>query len=87
MHSPEPVSHPEAQVAVPAVGGQAPAAPGHDIPGPVTSEHVQAVVHALVADPALMDALAKALVARLGDQVLREIAWEVMPDLAGRLQR
>jgi CheY-like chemotaxis protein len=87
VHSPEPASHPEAQVAVPAVGGQAPAAPGHDIPGPVTSEHVQAVVHALVADPALMDALAKALVARLGDQVLREIAWEVMPDLAGRLQR
>jgi hypothetical protein len=32
-----------------------------------------------------MDRLAKALVARLGDQVLREIAWEVMPELAERL--
>ena len=41
----------------------------------------------LLADPALMDRLAKALVAHLGDQVLREIAWEVMPDLSGRLQR
>jgi hypothetical protein len=25
-------------------------------------------------------------VARMGDQVLREIAWEVMPDLADRLR-
>jgi CheY-like chemotaxis protein len=39
----------------------------------------------LLADPVLMDRLAKALVARLGDQVLREIAWEVMPELAERL--
>jgi len=42
---------------------------------------------ALLADPVLMDRLAKALVARLGDQVLREIAWEVIPDLAERIQR
>jgi two-component system cell cycle response regulator DivK len=41
---------------------------------------------ALLADPVLMDRLAKALVARLGDQVLREIAWEVLPDLADRLR-
>jgi hypothetical protein len=34
-----------------------------------------------------MDALVKAVVARMGDQVVREIAWEVMPELAGRLQR
>jgi len=41
----------------------------------------------LLADPVLMDRLAKALVARLGDQVLREIAWEVMPELAARVPR
>ena len=42
---------------------------------------------ALLADPVLMDRLTKAVVARLGDQVLREIAWEVIPDLADRIQR
>jgi len=42
-------------------------------------------LQALLDDPVLMDRLAKALVARLGDQVLREIAWEVMPELAARL--
>jgi hypothetical protein len=41
---------------------------------------------ALLADPVLMDRLVQALVARMGDQVLREIAWEVMPDLADRLR-
>jgi CheY-like chemotaxis protein len=41
----------------------------------------------LLADPVLMDRLAKALVARLGDQVLREIAWEVMPELAARVRQ
>jgi len=45
------------------------------------------LLEALLADPVLMDRLAKALVARLGDRVLREIAWEIMPELAERLQR
>ncbi|WP_243317869.1 response regulator [Geothrix paludis] len=63
-----------------AAPGQAPAAPGQ---AALTPGQVQA----LLADPALMDALVKALVARMGDQVIREIAWEVMPELAGRLQR
>jgi len=45
------------------------------------------LLDAVMADPVLMDALAKAVVARLGDQVLREIAWEVMPELADRLPR
>jgi len=39
-----------------------------------------------LADPAAMDRLVQALVARMGDQVLREIAWEIMPDLAERLR-
>jgi hypothetical protein len=45
------------------------------------------LLDAIKADPALLDALAKAVVARLGDQALREVAWEVMPDLAERMGR
>jgi hypothetical protein len=47
----------------------------------------KALLQTMMADPALMDALAKAVVARLGDQVLREIAWEVIPEVAERLPR
>jgi CheY-like chemotaxis protein len=65
---------------VPAASGQAVAALGQ---ASLTPDQIQA----LLADPALLDALVKAVVARMGDQVVREIAWEVMPDLAGRLQR
>ena len=80
---PEPEPAPVAP-ALPDAGGQTPAVPG---PGPAASpEQVQALLQALLADPALMEALVKAVVARLGDQVLREIAWEIMPELAGRLQ-
>lgn len=71
--------------AVPAVAGQAPAASGQA--GSVAPDQAQALVQALLADPVLVDALVKAVVARMGDQVIREIAWEVIPDLAGRLQR
>jgi CheY-like chemotaxis protein len=91
--SPEPVPHVEIEELPPAsaASGQMPAADGHDAPaaapGSAASEQALAVVQAMLADPALVDALAKAVVAHLGDQVLREIAWEVMPDLAGRLQR
>lgn len=46
-----------------------------------------ALVQVLMSDPVLMDALAKAVVARLGDQALREIAWELMPELAEKLPR
>jgi len=52
--------------------------------GPLGSKEL---LDAMMSDPALMDALAKAVVARLGDQVLREIAWEVIPELAERLPR
>ncbi len=56
------------------------------VPTPTGDGH-HAVVQAILADPAMMDALAKALVARLGDQALREIAWELMPELALKLPR
>jgi hypothetical protein len=45
------------------------------------------LVKAVLADPVLMDALARAVVAQLGDQALREIAWEVIPELAEKLHR
>ncbi|MFN8011231.1 MAG: response regulator [Holophagaceae bacterium] len=51
-------------------------------PGPATD-----LLRALMSDPAAMDALARAVVAHLGDQALREIAWEVMPELAEKLHR
>ena len=44
-------------------------------------------IAALLSDPVLMDRLAKAMVERMGDQILREIAWEVMPELAERLHQ
>ena len=47
----------------------------------------RALVQAVLADPELLEALARAVVARLGADALREIAWEIMPDLAGRLQK
>ena len=81
--APTPAPQVEPMAASPAAIGQAPAVPGQALP----SEQAQALVQALLADPVLVDALVKAVVARMGDQVLREIAWEVMPDLAGRLQR
>ena len=79
MPVPEPRLVPGVDSAL-AVPGQAAAVPGQ---APLTPGQVQA----LLADPAVMDALVKAVVARMGDQVVREIAWEVMPELAGRLQR
>ena len=90
VDTPEPV--PSLEYVAPAAGGQIHAVPGQAAPvsseqAPVSSEQARALLQALLADPVLVDALVKAVVARMGDQVLREIAWEVMPDLAGRLQR
>lgn len=56
-------------------------------PVPAPALGSRELLDAMLADPALMEALAKAVVARLGDQALREIAWEVMPELAERLPR
>jgi len=90
---PVPAPAPVAPDLAPAAAGQAPAAAGQATSASavapanaVSSEQARALVQALLADPVLVDALVKAVVSRMGDQVLREIAWEVMPDLAGRLQ-
>ena len=46
-----------------------------------------ALVQAILADPTARQALLKALLSQGGEQVLREVAWEVMPDLAAKLQK
>lgn len=71
-----PLAHPEAP-------GMAPASSLPPLePGPAAD-----LLRALMSDPAAMDALARAVVARLGDHALREIAWEIMPELAEKLHR
>ncbi|MDP2875878.1 MAG: response regulator [Holophaga sp.] len=57
------------------------------VPTSVPSPETEAILQAILANPALMDLLTKAVVAKLGDQALKEIAWEVMPELAERLNR
>lgn len=79
---PIPTSHPmAAALATPPPPVQS-AVPAH-----VGTGQAADLLQALMAEPALMDALARAVVARLGDQTLREIAWEVMPELAEKLHR
>jgi len=74
-----------------AAGAPVPPAPVAPAPVGASGEEaprdVAALVQVIMSDPALMDALAKAVVARLGDQALREIAWELMPELAEKLPR
>jgi hypothetical protein len=48
--------------------------PAHDSTEPTSS--------APALSPADIDAIARAVVARLSDRILREIAWDVVPDLA-----
>ncbi len=45
-----------------------------------------ALVDALLADPAALERLAKGLAKHLSTQALREVAWEVIPDVADRLR-
>ena len=42
---------------------------------------------AISLSPAEIDAIARRVVERLSDRVLREIAWEVVPDLANVIVR
>jgi CheY-like chemotaxis protein len=66
----------------------APPLPAPPAPAPDLGDGPEAqLVKAVLANPVLMDALARAVVAQLGDQALREIAWEVLPELAEKLHR
>jgi CheY-like chemotaxis protein len=84
MAAPAPIMPtPEAPASVVAPAASEPAGS----PEPGSAPAAEALLRAITADPALMDQLAKALVAKLSDQALREIAWEVMPEMAERLNR
>lgn len=77
---PEPVPPLAEPIPAPESAAQtvAPAALGQDVRG---------LVEALKADPAALRLLAKALVTELGTDVLKEVAWELMPEMAERLGR
>ncbi len=82
----EPLAEPWTTGELPVVPEPAPAAA--PVPAPAAAQPAtDQLLRAITSDPVLMDHLAKALVAKLSDQVLREIAWEVMPEMAERLNR
>lgn len=58
------------------------AAPGSALP----LGNADALVEAILADPVALEKLAKALSKHLSQAALRDVAWEVMPDLADRLR-
>lgn len=84
---PVPPPLPEAPPVAPVLAAPMPAAPLPAAPLLAAPGSGQAMVDALLQDPAALDALAKALAGHLSDRVLKEVAWEVMPELAGRLKR
>jgi hypothetical protein len=70
-HAPEPAPAPAVAIAAAAPAGG----------------DANAMVQAILADPSARQALLKALLSQGGEQVLREVAWEVMPDLASKMQK
>lgn len=86
--APEPASWAMAPVPGP-VPEPVPAAPSMPAAAAPTGDapEANALVQAILADPGARQALLKALLSQGGEQVLREVAWEVMPDLAAKLQK
>ncbi len=72
--------------AAPAAQAAMPAPIAAPAGGTMGAMDADALARAIASDPALLDALVKAVVAHAGDKVLREIAWELMPDLAAKLK-
>jgi CheY-like chemotaxis protein len=76
---------------VPAVEPAAAAPAFAPLPAPLAASaapgDANAMVQAILADPNARQALLKALLSQGGEQVLREVAWEVMPDLASKFQK
>jgi CheY-like chemotaxis protein len=91
--SPEPPAFlpaPEPVAEAPAAAGAVPEGTvTQDVPAPEAPAAAGPAdpLAALLADPVLMERLTKAVVSRLSDQTLRDLAWEVMPELADRLHR
>ncbi len=70
---------------------EAPPPPEAQLPAPSpavvpVAMDVTALVAAIAADPVLAQNLAKALLPYLPEAALREVAWEVLPDLADRIR-
>ncbi len=76
----------EAPAAAPAVPAPEPEPAPVALPAaaPAPSD-AAALVQAILANPEALDALAQALAGRLSEKALREVAWEVIPDLAKKL--
>lgn len=85
----QPAAWSMAPVAVPAPApANAPVStPASPATAPAAAGDANAMVQAILADPGARQALLKALLSQGGEQVLREVAWEVMPDLASKLQK
>jgi len=79
------VGSPEAAAAVPVVEAADAGAPAPQVGG-TEGLHGKALVEAILADREAMDLLVQTLSQRMSDQALREVAWEVMPDLAERMR-
>ncbi|HEU4952287.1 MAG TPA: response regulator [Holophagaceae bacterium] len=84
---PVPATWAMAPVPEPAPASTAPAAPAAAAAPMGVAPEANALVQAILADPGARQALLKALLSQGGEQVLREVAWEVMPDLASKLQK
>jgi len=83
-----PVAAPEpfAPVAsVPEVPLAAPLAPAPAASVALPASDPEALVRAILANPALVEALSKAIAGSLSEKALKEVAWEVIPDLARKL--
>ncbi|HJV91692.1 MAG TPA: response regulator [Holophagaceae bacterium] len=79
--APETPAEPEAEPVVPALEAfEAPVAPTSAVTGDPA-----VLVQAILADPALVAALSKAIAGQLSEKALKEVAWEVIPDLARKL--
>ncbi len=71
-------SAPEVPIAAPLA-----AAPAASVALPASDP--EALVRAILANPALVEALSKAIAGSLSEKALKEVAWEVIPDLARKL--
>jgi hypothetical protein len=74
-------------LAAPGFRGMIDAPPAGDLPSPRTYAATEATSETPSLNPADIDAIARRVVERLSDRVLREIAWDVVPDLADIIVR
>lgn len=84
----EPAALPEPEAEAAALDLSAFEAPAPQPPtasAPALRMDPEALVQAILANPALVEALSKAIAGQLSEKALKEVAWEVIPDLARKL--